>query len=135
MLPSRRGRRWILLASGVVVLLVGGYWLLNNIRADGGQRGWTAAFLAVAGLVFGLAQVVIAGLALRSTGSAPIVSVGLPETATSDGPGMTSLTAPELVAAHVRGRERGNGSWELKHPDTLDTRHELTCWTRYAERS
>ncbi|WP_431878293.1 tetratricopeptide repeat protein [Micromonospora marina] len=96
----------MLLASGVVVVLVGGYWLLKNIRAESGQVGWTAAFIAVVGLASGLAQVVIAGLALRSTGSVPIVSVGMAEAAASDRPGMTTLTAPELVAAHVRGRER-----------------------------
>ncbi|GAA3736112.1 tetratricopeptide repeat protein [Micromonospora maritima] len=96
----------MLLASGVVVVLAGGYWLMESVRAEGSQQGRSGALIAVIGLVSGLAQVVIAGLAFRSTSSARTVSVGLAGTATSERPGMTSLTVPELVAAHVRGRER-----------------------------
>ncbi|WP_422741136.1 tetratricopeptide repeat protein [Micromonospora sp. WMMD754] len=92
--------------SGTAVLLAGGYWLLDSARAEDGQKGRATAFIAVTGLVLGLAQAVIAGLALRPTGSAPTVPAGSAEAATSGRPGMTSLTAPDLVAAHVRGRDR-----------------------------
>ncbi|MET8159275.1 tetratricopeptide repeat protein [Sphaerisporangium sp. NPDC005289] len=43
----------------------GSVWLFYVVRAQGGQADWAAAFLAVAGLVTGLAQVLLGGLALR----------------------------------------------------------------------
>jgi hypothetical protein len=56
--------RWALLAVGVA-FLPGSVWLYYVVRAQAGQSGWAAAFLAVTGLVTGLAQVLLGGLAVR----------------------------------------------------------------------
>ncbi|WP_433310117.1 tetratricopeptide repeat protein [Micromonospora sp. CA-269861] len=103
MIRNRRWVRWIFIVSGAVFLLMGGYWLFTTTRAQAnGQAGWTGGFIAVAGLAFGMAQVVLGALALRrqqpARGVAPTVAAP-PAT-----PGMISLTAPE-PAAHTRGRD------------------------------
>ncbi|BCJ46581.1 hypothetical protein GCM10010168_38960 [Actinoplanes ianthinogenes] len=74
------------------VALFSGFWLFVVTRAQAnGQAGWTGGFIAVAGLTFGLAQVVLGALALRRETPAGTLMV-------------TSLTAPQPPHTH-RGRD------------------------------